>query len=167
MPATYEPIATTTLGSATNTITFSSIPSTYTDLRIVLSAICVVDGDIANIRLNGSSSSIYSFTGLRGNGSAITSARQSSQTSIRSSIGGNDINTIPSLITFDIFSYAGSINKTLLCSSSADQNGSGTVQSVVGLFRSTSAITSITLSSIFSSNYAVGTTATLYGILKA
>jgi hypothetical protein len=36
MPATYEPIATTTLGGAAATITFSSISSAYTDLRIVL-----------------------------------------------------------------------------------------------------------------------------------
>ena len=38
MPATYEPIATTTLGSAATNITFSSIPATYTDLRLVLVA---------------------------------------------------------------------------------------------------------------------------------
>jgi hypothetical protein len=36
MPATYEPIATTTLGTAAAFITFSSIPATYTDLRLVI-----------------------------------------------------------------------------------------------------------------------------------
>ena len=33
--ATYEPIATTTLGSAASTITFSSISGSYTDLILV------------------------------------------------------------------------------------------------------------------------------------
>ena len=36
MPATYEPIASTTLGSAAATISFSSIPGTFTDLVVVL-----------------------------------------------------------------------------------------------------------------------------------
>ena len=39
MATTYEPIATTTLGSAAASITFSSIAGTYTDLRLVLSLI--------------------------------------------------------------------------------------------------------------------------------
>jgi hypothetical protein len=38
MPATYEPIATTTLGTAAATITFSSIPATYSDLMQIQEA---------------------------------------------------------------------------------------------------------------------------------
>jgi hypothetical protein len=36
MATTYEKIATTTLGTAAATFTFSSIPATYTDLRLVV-----------------------------------------------------------------------------------------------------------------------------------
>jgi hypothetical protein len=35
MAKTYEPIATTTLGTAAATVTFSSISGTYTDLVLV------------------------------------------------------------------------------------------------------------------------------------
>ena len=36
MPATYEPIASTTLGASAAAIEFTSIPGTYTDLVVVL-----------------------------------------------------------------------------------------------------------------------------------
>ena len=51
--STYTPIATTTLGSA-GTITFSSIPSTYTDLVIVLNGngSRVAGTDDTGLRLN-------------------------------------------------------------------------------------------------------------------
>ena len=46
-------------------------------------------------------------------------------------------------------------------------NVSQTVSAVVNLWRSTSAITSITLSNESATNFDVGATFTLYGILKA
>jgi len=36
MPSTYTPIATNTLASVSTGVTFSSIPSTYTDLVLVI-----------------------------------------------------------------------------------------------------------------------------------
>jgi len=39
---TYEPIANTTFGSTTSSYTFSSIPSTYTDLFLVISALDLI-----------------------------------------------------------------------------------------------------------------------------
>ena len=45
--ATYEPIATTTLGSAAADITFSSIASTWTDLRISFTSSLLVDDHIS------------------------------------------------------------------------------------------------------------------------
>jgi hypothetical protein len=74
--------------------------------------------------------------------------------------------TIPFLTTVDIFSYAGSTYKTALSTASADQNGSGAVIYSVQLWRSTAAITSFTISAS-SGNLSSGTTAQLYGILKA
>jgi len=49
----------------------------------------------------------------------------------------------------------------------ADQNGSGVVANIVGLWRNTAAITSINLSTLSAYNFNIGTTATLYGIKNA
>jgi hypothetical protein len=69
--------------------------------------------------------------------------------------------------TIDIFSYAGSTFKTCLITRSSDQNGSGEVMREVSLWRNTAAITTILFRLSTSGNYATGTTATIYGILKA
>jgi hypothetical protein len=164
MPATYEKIATTTLGSATATITFSTIPATYTDIRVVLSSIGVTTagGDLY-LRFNGDTATNYSRTRIYGDGATATSNRGTSIDNIPLSLG---ITVNPCLYTADIFSYAGSTYKTVLTTLSEDNNGSGYTGNVVGLWRNTAAITSLVLS-MSSSTFKVGTTATLYGILKA
>jgi len=163
MPATYEPIATTTLGSA-GSITFSSIGTGYTDLRVVLAA-ASGSGSVAQVTFNADGGSNYSRTILTGNGTAASSARTTSASLIAlNSVNIN--NSYPSLFTIDIFNYAGSTNKTCLYECNLDFNGSGAVQRGVALWRSTSAINSIELMNS-GGVYGTGTTATLYGILKA
>jgi len=78
MPAgnTYEAIATQTLGSAAATVTFSSIPQTYTDLVLVLSA-KVSTADNSYVRLNSDTGTNYSWTALWGDGTSRGSARSS------------------------------------------------------------------------------------------
>jgi hypothetical protein len=164
MPATYEPIATTTLGSAASTITFSSIPSTYTDLRLVLVATTTTETS-CYLQFNSDTGTNYSRTELSGNGSAAFSSGGSSQAQI-SLVYSSISTTIPSFITLDIFSYAGNTFKTCLTSASQDVNGSGLVGCNVGLWRSTSAITSVNFI-FYSGSFAAGTTATLYGIKNA
>jgi hypothetical protein len=164
MPATYEPIATTTLGSATNSITFSSIPATYTDLRVVLVGATSV-ADSIRMRLNSDTTSNYSRTQLLGDGATATSTRTSGSALITLTTVSTDT-TIPTLITADLFSYAGSTFKTVLATNSQDYNGSGNVGRTVALWRSTSAISTILLYTN-AGNFNAGTTATLYGILKA
>jgi len=75
MPATYEPIATTTLGSAAATITFSTIAATYTDLRLTLVFTTSVGGANVFFRFNGDTGTNYSYTSLEGSGSAASSSR--------------------------------------------------------------------------------------------
>jgi hypothetical protein len=167
MALTYEPIATTTLSSSSTTITLSSIPSTYTDLRVVIFGLCTVDGDAVRMRFNGDSSAVYSWIALSGNGTGGSTTFSNNETFSRTNAGGNNLNTRPSLITTDIFSYSGSNFKTMIHTSNADQSGSGTVSRSVSLWRSTSAINSIALSLVFSASYATGTTVTIYGIKAA
>ena len=165
MATTYEKIQSTTLGSANTDISFTSIGSGYTDLRVVLVGTTVTGSPSPLIQFNSDTGTNYSITRLTGNGTTAASARSTNQTGIRCSILTGFNSTTPSLATFDIFSYAGSTFKTVLVTSENDRNGSGSTERIVGLWRSTSAITTVTLSN--PSQFNTGTTATLYGILKA
>jgi hypothetical protein len=165
MATTYEKIASTTLGSAAATIDFNSIAGTYTDLRLVIVGKYTSGGGNTRIRFNSDTSSLYSSTRIAGDGSSASSDRLTNQGFQRLSFNGNS-STVPDFLTVDIFSYAGSTFKTSLITSSEDYNGSGSVIRTVGLYRSTTAISSITIS-LDSSTMAAGTIATLYGILKA
>lgn len=161
MPATYEPIATTTLGSTQPTIIFSSIPSTYTDLKLVFVGSSVA-GNGPTIRLNGVTSNLYSYTYMYA--SASVGNNDTSSIATYNSTGWST--SSPGLVIIDLFNYTGSPDKTILVSTSIDKNGSGEVGRTVGLFRSSSAISSITLF-LGSGNFPAGSTATLYGIKKA
>ena len=166
MPSTYEPIATTTLGSAATNITFSSIPATYTDLKIILSGTNVAGNRDVIYQFNNDTATNYSWTYLQGSGSAAGSGRATSVANIQLNAGAGISATIPYFAEIDVFSYAGSTFKTTLHSLSNDQNGAGAVQKFVGLYRSTSAITSVKISGS-GTNLQTGTTATLYGIKNA
>ena len=165
MAKTYEPIATSTLGSAASSITFSSIPNTYTDLRLVLvgKGASNASGNTFEFTVNSDTGTNYSRTQLKGDGATASSARTTSQTSI--SINTDKKLNSMYMVTLDVFSYAGSTNKTILIEWSGDYNGEGNVIRSVGLWRSTSAITSISFAT--TGNFVSGDTATLYGILKA
>lgn len=160
MALTYEPIATTTL-SATSTWSWTSIPSTYTDLIAIVVATSTT-GNSFYWRFNSDSGTNYSLTEIEGNGTALSSNRDTSATGINIYTGIGTAN--PSMFKTHFFSYAGTTNKTVLSEGSNDKNGSGIVNRLVGLWRNTSAITTI------SGTTFAGTltgTATLYGIKAA
>jgi hypothetical protein len=81
MAITYEPIATTTLGSAAATVTFSSISGAYTDLIVVANLAQSAGSNSLRFRLNGDTGSNYSATILRGYGSTANSVIDTSTTS--------------------------------------------------------------------------------------
>ena len=159
--ATYEPIATTTLGSGANSITLSSIPATYTDLVVVFVGANASADDFI-LRFNSDSSSLYSTTQLIGDGTSAASIRSTSVTEIQ--LGYGTTNRINSAI-INVMSYANtSTNKTALYSYN---NTNDFMRRNVALYRSTSAINSITIQRSGAGNMNIGTTMTLYGILKA
>ena len=164
MPTSTEvAIATTTLGSAAANITFSSIPNTYTDLRLVIVGTASANA-LVTIQFNNDTGNNYSETYLFGSGSSVSTGQVTSANNIYDySVFTNDSNV--AMVTINIFSYAGSTNKTVLLAGSGDKNGSGRTSREVGLWRSTSAITSVKLFGYSGANFNTGTTATLYGIL--
>jgi len=168
MPATYEPIATTTLGAATNSITFSSIPQTYTDLRLVWRLNGKSNTNDPGLRVNGNTGNAYSLGIMAGNGSSTSSSQYTTGLATNYFyMFGASSTTIPHLYTYDFFSYTNSAYKPVLYTASQDLNGSGTSVLFVGTYNNTAAITSLTVLIYPSGNQNVGSNATLYGILKA
>ena len=166
---TFEPIATTTLGSAASSITFSSIPSTYTDLRVIVTwnTNNATFNNLA-ITFNNDTATNYSDTYIYGNGASVGSARETSQAYINCGLSAGDSSTTKfAFNTLDVMSYAGSTYKTLLNTNSDDNNGSGYVITTVGLWRSSSAINRLDLKCLSTANFVAGTTATLYGVKSA
>lgn len=163
MPATYEPIASQTLSSAVSSVTFNSIPGTFTDL------VCVASGTTSNVdnlrfRFNSDSATNYSTTSLFGSGSAAGSYRESNITQAQSDYYGAFSTTNPGTAVISVMSYANTnVFKTVL--SATGQAGTG-VHRNVSLWRSTSAITSMTIL-LSSFNFSSGCTFALYGIKAA
>lgn len=164
MPAgsTYTPIATTTLTGSSNTLTFTSIAGTYTDLIIASAASMPSTDDAFLVQFNSDTGTNYSTTFLYGNGSAAVSGRASSATStIQGRAGNATFGT--SYIQFQNYSNT-TTYKTVL---SRGGSASGLVVAYVGLWRSTAAITSIKLTSESGNNFSNGSMFTLYGIASA
>ena len=160
MPRTYEPIATTTLTALTATVTFSSIPSTYTDLILVSNA-AAASGYLI-IRVNGDTGTNYSRTNLYGTGSAVASNRGTSQTFLLAPDAGT---SVPYMSITQIMNYSNTTTHKTAIQRTA--NMTGNIYATVGLWRNTAAITSISVGTDDSSNMSVGNTFTLYGIKAA
>ena len=154
MTATYDCIATTTLGSTAASISFQSISSSFTDLVLVFNC-GAINGQNVSIRFNNDSGTNYSFTKLEGNGSSAGSSRSSNTT------GGNFVAYDNPTVTISIFNYANTTtNKSFMARWG---NAGNFVGASMSLWRSTAAINRVDLVSP-SSDFPSGTTATLYGI---
>jgi hypothetical protein len=158
--STYTPVASQTLSASASSVTFSSIPQNYTDLVVVCNAIT---NTVANYELtfNSDSGTNYSRTYLLGNGSAASSGRASSANFIRCDQGGNLDTTWGNPITVNVMSYSNSTTyKSVLSRSGGASSGVG---AVVGLWRNTAAITSLSFA-CSGATFSSGSTFSLYGI---
>ena len=164
MPNTYVALRTETVAVATSTVTFDLTGiSGYTDL-VLVATIKPTATNNARLRFNNDSSSLYSNTSLSGSGSSAVSRRDSNATYFRLDWDGYNQTTEFNLHITNIQNYSNTTtNKTIITRSGSAPTG---VDSLVGLYRSTSAINRL---DIFTSNdnWAVGSTFSLYGIANA
>lgn len=163
MAATYEPIATATGTGSSGTITFSSISGSYTDLVLVCNG--RINSGTANllVQFNGDTSSLYSTTILYGTGTSALSDRYSSTaTYVCWAAYWNPTDIATTIVNIQNYSNA-TTHKTLISRNNAVSYGTETM---VGLWRSTAAITSITLKTS-ANNFTTASTFTLYGIKAA
>jgi hypothetical protein len=162
---TYEPIATTTVsGTSTNSVSFTSIASTYTDLVLVVNSSRTTSG-VGNIylRFNNDSGSNYSATRVYGDGSAASSFRQ---TSTIWAIGGNQTDTMTTTI-FNVMNYANTTTYKTMMSRYASTGSGDSTSAGVALWASTSAINRVDCLLTASTYFSSGSTLTLYGIAAA
>ena len=166
---TYTPIATTTLSSAQSSVTFSSISGSYTDLVLIASNIVPSTGMDVTMYVNGDTGTNYSTTDLSGDGTTARSGRVNTQSKAYVAdywvgIGG----TNPSMFIVNLNNYSNTTTYKTFLSRAAIQGASSTgeTNANVSLWRSTSAITSITLQTS-TGTMGYGSTFTLYGIAAA
>jgi hypothetical protein len=160
--ATYTQIATTTLGSAQSSVTFSSISGSYTDLVLVTNGKMSAGSAVNNkITFNSDTGTNYSRTYVYGDGSSALSGRDSSQDNLGFIYWSS---TNPSTTIIQIQNYS---NTTTYKTALARTSESGVAAAYVGLWRSTSAITSITITRGSTNDFASGSTFSLYGITAA
>lgn len=162
--STYTPIATTTGNGSSATMSFSSIPSTYTDLVLVIAGETSTQSDYS-YRVNSDSGTNYSRTVLIGNGTTASSSRDSNQAQGYLNVNTPSAGTYSFQIQMQFMNYANtSVNRTILVRSSYSNRE---LYGEVHLWRNTStAINAISITRTAGS-FATSTTATLYGIQAA
>jgi len=171
----YESIATTTVGSGgTATITFSSIPATYTHLQLRIFAStdrATYALDNVFVTFNGDSAGNYSIHDLQGDGASASASATANNTNVRSGIlPSSAAPNVFGVSIFDVLDYKNTNKyKTVRSLSGFDLNGTvsglgGYVQLNSGNWRSTNAITTITLNRQSGSNFIQYSHFALYGI---
>lgn len=169
--ATFIKIATVTVGSGgASNIEFTSIPQTYTDLVLKISARSARSSnqDDYSVSLNGNTAAFTykQLYGGAGGGSIVTGSASGSAGFIGIMPAAN--NTASTFSSQELYfpNYTSSSYKSFSVDSASENNATTNWQLdlIAQLWSSTNAITSITLISNTSSNFVEYSTATLYGI---
>lgn len=167
MAATYEPIATYTATGNISDYTFSSIPSTYTDLVIISNGY----GDTQSgfgIYFNGdTTSNNYSFTRIEYFSSGPYSGNNSSAAGQTGAADSGASGGDPGTVQINIMNYASSSTYKYSLTRSTSEQLSQYLQLGVALWSSTSAINSIKVFPTAGGVFLTGFTVTLYGIKAA
>ena len=165
------PIASVKLTTTASNFFFTSIPQGYQDLQIVLSFRMQNTNLTSNIYVNFGTNNVsdgganYSFTYLQGNGAAYSSGRFSSIASTNFGLApayGSTPNLFGQAIV-NIFNYASTTTyKTFISKTATNLNGSGVIDTRVGLWRNFGAFNFLQLGA--DGLFDAGSTATLYGV---
>lgn len=166
--ATYEIISSTTLGTATSSVTLSSIPATYTDLVIQFTFVQSNNGGNGlRFKFNNDTGTNYSGVYLGGYG-AVYSGGSNSATFAAANVLGSAAIDAWTNAKIDLFSYSDTATyKTALITTGGGNLGGGAIEQDCVLWRSTSAINSIVITQADAYNFAAYTNITVYGLLKA
>jgi hypothetical protein len=157
----YDALWSTTLAASTSSITISGIPSTYKHLQIRFIALGSASYRLA-AQFNSDTATNYSWHALEGGGASAGSGAGTTASSMKV---GETIATYPSVGVIDILDYKDTNKyKTIKVLEGFDANGSGYVQFFSGSWRSTAAITSITLGTLISGSMNQYSSFALYGI---
>jgi hypothetical protein len=157
--ATYKPLQSVVLTSASASVSFIGIDQNYTDLVIVLNATSTGDTQV-RLGFNSDTGTPYSSSIMGTDGSSTFSIRVSNEASMN--IGGVGQTTGTNIIHINNYSNT-NINKTVLGRYSELSPSYGEAALKVGLWRKTAAINSITFT-LGTGNYSAGSTFSLYGI---
>jgi hypothetical protein len=160
---TYDLIASNVLGTATSSVSFTSISGSYRDLIIVVNGLGNGGEINADLRFNSDSGNNYSFVRMRGSGTAASSSTGTSKTVITTELGFSNTEQRNHQI-MQIMDYsATNKHKTVLISENS--NGVYGVISAAARWANTSAITSVEVRSTTNS-FDTGTSFYLYGIVS-
>jgi hypothetical protein len=156
-----------------SSVTVSSIPSTYRDIKIVVSGrgTTAATSTGLNLTLNGDSGSNYDFERLYSNGTSMgTPANGLAQTSIYFAdlVAASATAGVSSTAEMTIYNYAGTTFQKALDGVYQLKNGTAAAGNFFtfknsGWWRSTSAVTSLTLTPAAGA-FQDGTVVTVYGI---
>lgn len=164
MPSSRFLISSQTLTSSAASVTFSSIPATYTDLVIRWSIRMDAGFNQVSVHPNNATTNL-SITYLEGNGAAASSGSSTADLWVR---GAN-----PSTYTASTFSsaevyipsYTVSQNKPMFLFGLNENNATtALISATAGLWSSTTAITSLVLANPQGGNFVSGSSFYLYGI---
>lgn len=165
MPVTYNTISTSTLGTASPTIDITGIPNTYTDLKLVIVLASQSSASFLRMRVNSDTGGNYYGIGYYGSRTSVFSTGLIANAD---RININDTSaTFPSLAILDFISYTSSNTKNIIGFASSDfASTSGVLYNYGFTYKGASAISSINLWTT-AGNFGIGSTVSLYGILRA
>jgi hypothetical protein len=162
------PIATATLASA-GAFSFVNIPQTFQDLMLVVYSRNNTDNSTdLGLKINNNQSNTATTTVLNGNGSSATSYRNSNPFGFALLGYSAPANATAGIFASQVTHFLNYANtstlKTAITRSANDLNGSGNATLTVALWPLTAAISQLDFSAFGGTNFAAGSTATLYGI---